>query len=83
MYLQRTVIEDFCEPSNELRIAFWFQMLEQKLRMSLEVLEVSFRARWKKRLRILILPLPVDQAHVRQGRPEPVERGHGGVREAP
>ena len=49
-----TVIEDFCESSNELRIAFWFQMLEQKLRMSLEVLEVSFRARWKKRLRILI-----------------------------
>ena len=36
-----TVIEDFCESSNELRIAFWFQMLEQKLRMSLEVLEVS------------------------------------------
>ena len=50
-----TVIEGLCEPSNELRIAFWFQMLEQKLRMSLEVLEVSFRARWKKRLRILIL----------------------------
>ena len=38
----------FCESSsNELRIAFWFQMLEQKLRMGLEVLEVSFRARWK------------------------------------
>ena len=38
-----TVIEDFCESSNELRIAFWFQMLEQKLRMGLGVLEVRFR----------------------------------------
>ena len=28
--------------SNELRIAFWFQMLEQKLRMRLEALEVRF-----------------------------------------
>ena len=37
-----TVIEDFCESSNELRIAFWFQMLEQELRMRLEVLEVRF-----------------------------------------
>ena len=41
----------------ELRSGFrcWNHVLEQKLRMSLEVLEVSFRARWKKRLRILIL----------------------------
>ena len=37
-----TVIEDLRESSNELRIAFWFQMLEQKLRMRLEVLEVRF-----------------------------------------
>ena len=26
----RTVTEGLCEPSNELRIAFWFQMLERK-----------------------------------------------------
>jgi len=37
-----TIIEGLCESSNELRIAFWFQMLEQKLRMRLEVLEVRF-----------------------------------------
>ena len=60
---ENTVIEDFCELSNELRIAFWFQMLEHKLRMSLEVLEVGFRARWKKILRILILLSTRSSAH--------------------
>ena len=42
MHIMRfpTVIEGLCESSNELRIAFWFQMLEQKLRMGVEVLEV-------------------------------------------
>ena len=44
MLLYCTVIEGLCEPSNELKIAFWFQMLEQKVE-NLEVLEVSFRAR--------------------------------------
>ena len=63
-----TVIEDFCESSNELRIAFWFQMLEQKLRMSLEVLEVSFRARWKKKLRILLILQTTSRSSARSTR---------------